>query len=506
MAIDINQNDGKVRIVATGGETELDFDFPIFEKAHLRIIETDLAGVDTDLALDTDYTIATDQLEVEAGGTAVLTAGQYPTGATAGHIFTLLLNVPEERTTDFNQAGDFFAATLNREFDLITQQAQQLRRDVDSAIRVPASSAITDLEIDTVTANAALVFNGTGDGLTAGPTVSQIAGAATSATNAAASELAAAASAVSAAASAAKLTGTSTSSVAIGTGGKSFTTQADKFFDAGTWLLITSDADETNYMHGYVSTYSGTSLLVVVTNVGGSGTLADWTIRVSGTRGATGATGPAGTLEAIAAHSLIANATGSSAVPTAFAVESSKLFGGNASGSLSNITLGTGLSMSSSTLNAASSLTKVSSVSASGSAVNFTGLPSGVKRIILSYTSLQLSGSDNFLVQIGDSGGLETSSYASSCGRFGVANATSTSGFIAYGAGSSNVYIGHFELNLVDSSTNLWECTHLGQSASGFVGGGGGYKSLSATLDRVSILPTGANTFSAGTISLMYFI
>jgi hypothetical protein len=72
---------------------------------------------------------------------------------------------------------------------------------------------------------------------------------------------------------------------------KVFTTQAGKFFEEGAWLLITSDANESNYMHGRSTAYSGTSLTVNVTNIGGSGTLADWTIRVSGTRGATGAAG-----------------------------------------------------------------------------------------------------------------------------------------------------------------------------------------------------------------------
>lgn len=101
----------------------------------------------------------------------------------------------------------------------------------------------------------------------------------------------AALSETNAAASAAKLQGTSTTSLTIGTGSKVFTTQSGKFFDVGTWLLVTSDADTTNYMHGQVTAYSGTSLTLNVTNIGGSGTLADWTISVAGTRGAQGATG-----------------------------------------------------------------------------------------------------------------------------------------------------------------------------------------------------------------------
>lgn len=118
--------------------------------------------------------------------------------------------------------------------------------------------------------------------------------AATSAAAAASSATAAATSETNAAASAAKLSGTSSTSVAIGTGSKAFTTQSGKFFDVGNWLLIASDADESNYMHGQVTAYSGTSLTVNVTNTGGSGTFADWVITVSGTRGATGATGATG--------------------------------------------------------------------------------------------------------------------------------------------------------------------------------------------------------------------
>jgi len=98
-----------------------------------------------------------------------------------------------------------------------------------------------------------------------------------------------------AAASAAKLIGTSESSLAISVASKEFTTQADKFFEAGTFLLITSDADEANYMHGVVTSYVGSTLTVDVQRVGGSGTFADWTIRVSGAAGVKGDMGDATT-------------------------------------------------------------------------------------------------------------------------------------------------------------------------------------------------------------------
>ena len=129
-----------------------------------------------------------------------------------------------------------------------------------------------------------------------GEAAASAAAAASSEAAAAASEGAAATSETNAAASAtlalgyaSRYKGTSTTSLAIGTGSKAFTTQADKFFDVGVFVLATSDADETNYMWGQVTAYSGTSLTVNVIVISGSGTHADWTITVSGARGAPGA-------------------------------------------------------------------------------------------------------------------------------------------------------------------------------------------------------------------------
>jgi len=83
--------------------------------------------------------------------------------------------------------------------------------------------------------------------------------------------------------------GTSTSSVAIDVGVKTFTTQADKSFAVGRKVLITSDANPTvNFMTGTVTSYATTTLQVSVEVIGGSGTLADWTIAISGAPGSAG--------------------------------------------------------------------------------------------------------------------------------------------------------------------------------------------------------------------------
>lgn len=143
----------------------------------------------------------------------------------------------------------------------------------------------------------------TAPSLAAGAASSAAAAAEASATAALASEVAADASEVAAAASAAAAAsyaggynGTSTTSTAIATGAKTFTTQSGKLWVAGQFLQIASAANSANYMNGTVTSYSGASLVMNITNIGGSGTLADWNIAVSGTQGATGATGATGTI------------------------------------------------------------------------------------------------------------------------------------------------------------------------------------------------------------------
>lgn len=98
----------------------------------------------------------------------------------------------------------------------------------------------------------------------------------------------ASASAILAANYATALSATSTTSNTIGLGAKTFTTQADKQFITGQFLVIASNANDANYFHGQVTSYSGTSLIMNILDLGGSGTFTDWNISISGTQGPTG--------------------------------------------------------------------------------------------------------------------------------------------------------------------------------------------------------------------------
>jgi hypothetical protein len=104
--------------------------------------------------------------------------------------------------------------------------------------------------------------------------------------------VAVAASAASAAAIAGAFVGTSTTSLLIETESKTFATQSGEQYTDGVWMTAVSQANPNNWMFGQVTSYSGTTLVIDVQAVGGSGTYDDWNLSLTGARGAQGPEGP----------------------------------------------------------------------------------------------------------------------------------------------------------------------------------------------------------------------
>ncbi len=78
------------------------------------------------------------------------------------------------------------------------------------------------------------------------------------------------------------LTASSVTSNTIGTGAKTFTIEAGRAYTVGMVLRISYTTTPTNYMKGYITAYSGTTLSITVTDVNGSGTYASWSIGLEG--------------------------------------------------------------------------------------------------------------------------------------------------------------------------------------------------------------------------------
>lgn len=144
--------------------------------------------------------------------------------------------------------------------------------------------------------------------------------------------------------------------------------------------------------------------------------------------------------------------------------------------------------------------------STSGTSIDFTSIPSGVKEIKIMFNGVSLSDTQVWLVQIGDSGGIETTGYESHGFTFAGAAAGSTSGFNVNSPNSIHAHNGEFTLSLMDASNNTWVARHLlaGQSGVSVAFYGAGVKSLSGTLDRVRITANGVATFDAGEINISY--
>jgi len=109
--------------------------------------------------------------------------------------------------------------------------------------------------------------------------------------------------------------GTSTSTVTIGLGSKSLTTQAGLSYLPGAYVLVAdSAAPNVNFMAGSVLTYDETTgaMQVDVTRVGGSGEQSSWTVTLSGPPGS-----DATVVFATAAEVRAGNATGKAVDPAA---------------------------------------------------------------------------------------------------------------------------------------------------------------------------------------------
>jgi len=145
-------------------------------------------------------------------------------------------------------------------------------------------------------------------------------------------------------------------------------------------------------------------------------------------------------------------------------------------------------------------------VTASTPTVQFTGIPSWVKRVVIVYSNLVNSTTSSVpLVRIG-SGSLSTSGYTAYGAHFNTAagSQTSTAGIpLEGGARASGVYAGRAEFFNV--SGNLWQGTLNGFLTAGTsLCVGSGYITLGGVLDRIAIATNTAGSFTAGTVNVFY--
>ena len=146
----------------------------------------------------------------------------------------------------------------------------------------------------------------------------------------------------------------------------------------------------------------------------------------------------------------------------------------------------------------------------SGTYVDFTGLPSWVKRITMLLNGVSISGSANVTIQLGTASGPTTTGYKTGSafvgGSMGATGSSNTLGFQIYNWNTSaNLYDATFVFCLFGSNT--WIC-----NATMFEEGNPNYQTiisgkvvLGATLDRIRLTTSnGTDTFDAGSVNILY--
>lgn len=146
--------------------------------------------------------------------------------------------------------------------------------------------------------------------------------------------------------------------------------------------------------------------------------------------------------------------------------------------------------------------------STSGTSIDFTGIPSWVKRVTVMLQGVSTNGSSPIQVQVGKASGVVTTGYVSSQQR-STTSSSSTTGFISADAGGNfSTGLMHGSYVLTNLTGNAWVSTSnlvwdIGTCSTG--AGSISAANLGGTLDRIRVTTVnGTDTFDAGTINILY--
>jgi hypothetical protein len=145
--------------------------------------------------------------------------------------------------------------------------------------------------------------------------------------------------------------------------------------------------------------------------------------------------------------------------------------------------------------------------STSGTSIDFTSIPSWVKRVTVIFNGVSTNGSSNIQIQLGDAGGIENTGYlgASSVITSVVSTAAFTAGFGVYhNSGASAVTVGSMTISNI--SGNAWVASGaFANTDAGRTVTTSGAKTLSDVLTQIRVTTAnGTDAFDAGSINILY--
>jgi len=378
-----------VRYEGNGITDTFAFNGRIFTTSDLAV---DILTRATDEVVETlsssDYTVS---IITDESAEVLVTASKIPSGTQDILIYRL---ISREQGLRLPTGTVFPSKDVEDALDKATILIQDVASDVDRVLKYPLNiSGISSSELPAPVDGSALLFDGT---------TGKIVASADYITDAIAD-------ATAGVTGTALVTATSTTSLATtGTGNKTWVIQSGRGFAMGQRLRVSSD-DGTQINEGRVTSYSGTSLIINVDYVSGSGTHANWNISVAGDRGASGAgTGDmlgANNLSDVASAAAAFNTIKQSATDTnsgvvELATDAEAITGTDTGRAITPASLQAKLDDYSVIISSAYT-------ALSGTGTTISGIPAGVKRVVLSIVGASFSSTDNLLIQLGDAGGIE---------------------------------------------------------------------------------------------------
>lgn len=144
-----------------GSTKAFPFAFKVFEESDLRVVLVNPSGVESDLTLLANYTVAlnADQ-DVNPGGT-VTTVLAYADD----YKIAVVSAVPELQPIDIVNQGGFYPEVLNEGLDRNTILTQQLSEQLARSLKLPVSAAPGDFTLPTPSGYQVLAWNDDGTGL-----------------------------------------------------------------------------------------------------------------------------------------------------------------------------------------------------------------------------------------------------------------------------------------------------------------------------------------------------
>lgn len=144
----LNANDARNEYTATAGLTDFEYTFKIYDDSDLDVYVTPSGQQCSDSDLTTAYTVS--GVGEEDGGLITLN-----TATSAGDKVTIVSSIPTNRTTDYQNNGDFRSDTVNDDFDRVVSLTKQAIDKAERSLSFPdCDQGVSSLTLDSPVAGS----------------------------------------------------------------------------------------------------------------------------------------------------------------------------------------------------------------------------------------------------------------------------------------------------------------------------------------------------------------